>query len=505
MNLNLTSRVFKWFLVFRLNEIERLKKDPIFSQESTLLELVHIACDTEFGKKYDFKSIKSVADFQKKVPIGIYEDFSPYIERMMAGGENILWPGLVVNFSKSSGTTARSKFLPVSGELLESCLNAGRDELGLYLKNNPNTEILEGKSIFVGGSLKKIKEKPEIFCGDISAIMMHGLPAIGEYFRTPSLETATLSDYEIKLEKLAEETMKENVTSIAGVPTWTIALIKKVVAKAEAKNILEVWPNLEIFFHGAVSFEPYSKLFSELIPSTKMHYMEAYNASEGFFAIQDDISLIGEMLLMPDYGVFYEFIKMSEYGKENPKVYTMADVNIGENYAMIISNNAGLFRYSIGDTVQFTSLFPHRIKITGRTKHFINAFGEEVVVHNTDMAIKEACSQTGASIFDYTVCPIFIDKDKKGGHEWVVEFGKEPESIDSFVDILDSKLREINSDYDAKRFKDIVLQKLVLHSVPQGTFYKWMKMNDRLGGQNKVPRLSNSREDVEEILKFKVL
>lgn len=484
-----------------MNEIERLKKDPVFPQESTLLEIVYLARDTEFGKKYDFKSIKNVADFQKKVPINNYEDLSIYIERMMKGCENILWPGLVSNFSKSSGTTARSKFLPVSSELLQSCFKAGKDELGLYLKNNPDTGILEGKSVFVGGSLKKIKEKPEIFCGDISAIMMNGLPSIGEYFRTPSLETATLSDYEIKLEKLAEETMKENVTSIAGVPTWTIALIKKVVAKAGVKNILEVWPNLEIFFHGAVSFEPYRELFKELIPSPKMHYMEAYNASEGFFAIQDDLSLTGEMLLMPDYGVFYEFIKMNEYGKENPKIYTMADVKIGENYALIISTNAGLFRYSIGDTVSFTSLFPHRIKITGRTKHFINAFGEEVLVHNTDMAIKEACEKTGSSIHEYTVCPIFLDAEKKGGHEWIIEFEKEPISIDNFINILDIKLREVNSDYDAKRFKDIILTKPILHSVPKDTFYKWMKEHNKLGGQNKVPRLSNSREYVEEILK----
>ena len=505
MNLNLTSRVFKWFLTFRMNEIDRLKKDPVFAQENTLLGIVHLARDTEFGKKYNFKLIKNIADFQKNVPLCHYEDIVPFIEKMMVGDGDILWPGLVTNFSKSSGTTARSKFLPVSTELLESCFKAGQDELGLYLKNNPDTGILEGKSVFVGGSLKKIKEDPEIFCGDISAIMMHGLPSIGEYFRTPSLEVATMENYEEKLEKLAEETMKENITSLAGVPTWTIALIKKVVAKAGAQNILEVWPNLEVFFHGAVSFEPYRKLFRELIPTPTMRYMEAYNASEGFFAIQDNLSLPGEMLLMPDYGVFYEFISMKEYGKENPKIYTMADVKIGENYALIISTNAGLWRYLIGDTVMFTSLFPHRIKITGRTKHFINAFGEEVMVHNTDTAIKEACEKTGARISEYTVCPIFLEKDSRGGHEWIVEFEKEPENLEYFVEILDSKLRVVNSDYDAKRFRDIVLSKPVLHSVPVNTFYNWMKTHDKLGGQHKVPRLSNSREYVEDILKFNVL
>lgn len=483
-------------------EITSLKNKPYPVQESFLFSILEQARDTEYGKKYNFKDIKSLNDFQKNVPINSYEEFHTYIKRMLEGEENVLWPGLIENFSKSSGTTARSKFLPVSEELLESCFKAGQDQLMLYLKNNPESSVLEGKSIFVGGSLKQIKDEPSIFCGDVSAILMHNLPAFAKYFRTPSLETATLDDYEVKLEKLAEETASEDVRSLAGTPTWTIALIKKVVEKKNAKNILEVWPNLEVFFHGAVSFLPYREIFKELIPTDKMHYMEAYNASEGYFALQDDLSKNGEMWLAPDYGVFYEFIPLHEYGSENPKVCTMEDVKVGESYVLLITTNAGLYRYLIGDTVTFTSLAPHRIKITGRTKHFINAFGEEVVVHNTDKAIEETCLKTGARISEYTACPVFMNDENSGGYEWIIEFEKEPSDIEEFRDMLDSTLREINSDYDAKRHKDIILKKLKLNIAPEGTFYNWLKSKGRLGGQNKVPRLSGSREYVEEILKF---
>jgi len=502
MNLNLTTKIFSLYSKFRLMEINNLKNKPYPVQESFLFSILEKARDTEYGKKYNFKNIKSLEDFQKNVPINSYEEFHPYIERMLQGEENVLWPGLVENFSKSSGTTARSKFLPVSEELLESCFKAGQDQLMLYLKNNPTSSVLEGKSIFVGGSLNKIKDNPAIFCGDVSAILMHNLPPFARYFRTPSLETATLDDYEVKLEKLAEETSEEDVRSLAGTPTWTIALIKKVIEKKNVKNILEVWPNLEVFFHGAVSFLPYREIFKELIPTDKMHYMEAYNASEGYFALQDDLSKNGEMWIAPDYGVFYEFIPLREYCKENPKVYTMKDVKVDESYVLLITTNAGLYRYLIGDTVTFTSLFPHRIKITGRTKHFINAFGEEVVVHNTDKAIEETCLKTSARIAEYTACPVFMNDENSGGHEWIIEFEKEPRNIEEFRDILDSSLRQINSDYDAKRHKDIILKKLKLNVASPGTFYNWLKSKGRLGGQNKVPRLSGSREYVEEILKF---
>ena len=331
---------------------------------------------------------------------------------------------------------------------------------------------------------------------------MKNLTHLAEYVRTPSLETALLSDYELKIEKLAEEASSKDVVSMAGVPTWMTLIIKKVIEKRGVKNILEVWPNLEVFFHGAVSFSPYQKLFEELIPSTQMHYMELYNASEGFFAIQDDLSKKGGMMLMTDYGIFYEFIPMEEFGSKNPNTFTMDKVEVGKNYAIVISTNAGLWRYTIGDTVSFTSLYPHRIKITGRTKHFINAFGEEVIVHNTDSAISEVCLRTDSLIVEYTVAPVFMENGKRGAHEWIIEFEKSPEKIDEFKDLLDITLREINSDYDAKRFKNIALSPPIVNIVPQGTFHKWMKNREKFGGQNKVPRLSNTREYVDEILKF---
>lgn len=502
MPFNLITKFFGLFSTLRLKEIKKLQLQPYKTQETFLFEILNKARDTEFGKKYHFKDIQNLTDFQKQVPVSTYEEFVPYIEKMLDGQEDVLWPGLIDKFSKSSGTTARSKFLPVSAELLEGSFKAGTDQLMLYLENNPESRILGGKSVFVGGSLNKIKDEPEIYCGDVSAILMHNMPSLGKYFRVPSIETATMDNYELKLEKLAEETMEEDVRSLAGTPTWTIALIKKIVEKKNAKNILEVWPNLEVFFHGAVAFTPYREVFQELIPGDQMHYMEAYNASEGYFALQDDLSLLGQMWLAPDYGIFYEFIPKEEYGNDKPSVYTLDNVKTGVNYVVVITTNAGLWRYVIGDTVEFTSLNPHRIKITGRTKHFINIFGEEVVVHNTDKAIEEACKKTNASIVDYTVGPMFMNEEKSGGHEWIIEFEKEPSNVEEFVDILDSSLREINSDYDAKRHKDIILKKLKLNVVPSGTFYNWLKSKNKLGGQNKVPRLSNSREYIESILEI---
>ncbi len=502
--MNFIHSILKLPVKYRLNKLEKLSKNPKETQEKVLFNLLNRAQNTEWGKKYKYNSIKKIEDFQKTVPINSYEDLYPYISRMIAGEKNILWPGTVTWFSKSSGTTnARSKFIPVSKESLRSChFKAGHDELCLYIKNNPKTKILKGKSICVGGSFTKINQNPDIFCGDVSAVMMKNMPLLGRYIRRPSLETALLEDYEKKIEKIAEEAIPENVTSIAGVPTWTSLLIRKVLEKTGAKNIFEVWPNLEVFFHGAVAFSPYKKTFHELFPSPNMHYMEAYNASEGFFGIQDDPSREGEMMLLPDNGVFYEFIPINEFGNKNPKIYIMHDVEINKNYALVISTNSGLWRYVIGDTVAFTSLFPHRIKITGRTKHFINVFGEEVMVHNTDTAIKEACDKTKSSIVDYTVGPVFMDNSNRGGHEWIIEFEQVPASIKEFSEILDNSLRKINSDYDAKRYKDIALAPPVINSVPKGTFYEWMKKRGKLGGQNKVPRLSNTREYIEEIKEF---
>lgn len=502
--MRLISTTAKLFFKPRLAELENLKNDPMKAQNEVFNYLINKAKDTEWGKKYNYNSISNISEFQKNVPISSYEDLFPLISKMMEGEKNILWPSKISWFAKSSGTTnARSKFIPVSEESLKDChLKAGRDGVIFYLKNNPDTKLFDGKGLIVGGSLKQIKNDPDIFCGDVSAILMKNLSFLGEYLRTPSMDTALLSNYEEKIEKLAEESSKEDVVSLAGVPTWTTLIIKKILEKNKTKNIFDIWPNLEVFFHGAVSFTPYQKLFEELIPSKNMHYMEIYNASEGFFAVQDDLTKKGEMLLLPEHGIFYEFIPMNEFDSKNPTTLTMAEVEINKNYAMIISTNAGLWRYIIGDTISFTSLFPHRIKITGRTKHFINVFGEEVMVSNTDTAISEACTKTNSLISEYTVAPIFMENSKSGAHEWLIEFEKEPESIENFRKILDETLRKINSDYDAKRFKDIALSLPKINIIPSGTFHKWMKSREKFGGQNKVPRLFNNREYVDEILKF---
>ncbi len=486
----------------RLLEIENLKRDPVQAQKKVFIDLVNHGENTKWGIEHQYSNISSIADFKKNVPISSYEDLFPYIERMLKGEINVLWPSQISWFAKSSGTTnARSKFIPVSKESLEDChFQGGKDELALYIKNFPETKLFSGKSLCVGGSLEETNKDEEIFCGDVSGIIMKNLPLWAQYLRTPSLQTALMSEWEEKIDKLARESSKENVTSIAGVPTWTIILIRKVLEQTGAKDIFEVWPNLEVFFHGAVSFEPYREIFKELFPRPDMRYMEAYNASEGFFAIQDDLSRNSEMLLMPDYGVFYEFIPMSFFNKSNPDTLTIGEVELGVEYAIVISTNGGLWRYVIGDTVMFTSLYPHRIKITGRTKHFINAFGEEVVVHNTDNAIKEACNKTNAVIKEYTVAPVFMEGGDRGYHEWIIEFEKEPEDLGLFQKYLDEHLRSINSDYDAKRYKDIALSTLIIKVAPTGTFYTWMKSRGKLGGQHKVPRLSNDRKYVEEIL-----
>lgn len=502
MPINLITNLYRGLKVFRLRKIEDYKKDPWPYQERLLFDILNKAQDTEFGEKYNFENIKSVKDFQKTVPIQDYESIFPYIEKMLKGKENILWPGKITNFSKSSGTTARSKYLPVSEELLETFFEGGQDELALYLAQNKDSAVLEGKALYMGGSLEVIDKVQGITAGDMTAIMMHNMPLLGRYVMGPSLETSTFPVYEEKLERMVAEIKDENITSIAGTPTWTIALIKKIIAEKGVKNILEVWPNLEVFFHGAVAFGPYRKIFNELIPSEKMHYMETYNASEGFFAMQDDLSKKDEMLILPDNGIFYEFIKIQNDGTENNEVITLKDVKLDTVYSVIISSCAGLWRYAIGDTVLFTSLYPHRIKIAGRTKHFINAFGEELMIHNTDDAIKEISEKYKINIVDYTAGPFFMSDQTSGFHEWLIEFETEFLDIENFAKDLDAKLRILNSDYDAKRHRDIVLKNLIIKSLPKDTFYNWMKNRGKLGGQNKVPRLSNDRTHIESILKM---
>lgn len=493
-----------WLFKSRLGQIENFKQNPITVQDSIFRELIEAGKKTEFGKEFDFSKIKTYEDFAGQVPINEYEGLKPYIDKTMKGTQNVIWNTDIEWFSKSSGTTSsRSKYIPVSTESLEEChFKGGKDMISLFLSNYPDSKVFLGKSLTIGGTLETNPLNPEgtARAGDISAVIMQNLPIWAQFIRTPSLETALMGDWEAKIEKMANETMNENVTSIAGVPTWTILLIQKILELKKAKNILEVWPNLEIFFHGAVAFGPYRKLFKELIPSDKMHYMETYNASEGFFGLQDQKDS-DELLLLLDYGIFYEFIPMEEFNSVNPKTISLADIKIGKNYALIISTNAGLWRYKIGDTVKFTSAYPFRFHISGRTRHFINAFGEEVIVENAEKAIEIACDETGSTIANFTAAPVYFDSSgSKGAHEWVIEFLKAPKDMERFNEVLDQSLRKINSDYDAKRYKDLALTAPIVHKAPEGLFQSWLGKKGKLGGQHKVPRLSNNREYLDEIL-----
>lgn len=501
--MGLINSILTWVMKKRIHQIELFIKYPHEVQEELLKKLLQTAKGTEVGRKYDFASIDRYDQFHDRVPVSTYEEIFPYIDRLMRGEQNILWPSEIKWFSKSSGTTnARSKFIPVSPEALEDChFKGGKDMLSIYVNNYPDTKIFDGKGLAVGGSYQLNENDPSAssFYGDVSAVIMQNLPQWAEFIRTPSLNTALMTNWEEKIEKLARETIDVNVTSMSGVPTWTVLLLQRILEIQKKKTITEVWPNLEVFFHGAVSFKPYKTLFNTLIPDKRMNYWETYNASEGFFGIQDQTGS-EELLLMLDYGIFYEFIPMDEFGNKNPKAIRLSEVELGKNYVMVISTNAGLWRYNIGDTIKFTSLSPYRIKISGRTKHFMNAFGEEVIVENAEAAISQACEATGAVIDNFTAAPVYLQEGKKGGHEWIIEFKAKPKKLTEFTHTLDATLRSINSDYDAKRAHDLALVMPVVHDVPQGTFYQWMKKRGKLGGQNKVPRLSNSREYVEDIL-----
>jgi hypothetical protein len=498
--MSLLNSILAWVMKKRIHQIELFMKYPSEVQEELMKKLLYVARGTEFGRSHGFEEIPGYDDFRRQVPIRTYEEMFPYIERCMKGEQNVLWPSEIKWFAKSSGTTnARSKFIPVSQEAMEEChFKGGKDLLSIYVNNFPDTKLFDGKGLAVGGSLSANEFDPSATSryGDVSAVLMQNLPPWAQFIRTPSLETALMNNWEEKIEKLARETAKVNVTHLAGVPTWTVLLIQKIVEHEGKRNILDVWPHLEVFFHGAVAFGPYRSLFRSLIPSASMHYWETYNASEGFFGIQDRKDS-EDLLLMLDYGIFYEFVPADDPGKE---AVPLDEIELGVNYAMIITTNAGLWRYNIGDTVRFTSKSPYRIRISGRTKHFINAFGEEVVIENAEAAITEACEGTGAIIDNFTAAPVFLAEGKKGGHEWVIEFRRQPSDLSDFSRILDTSLRAINSDYDAKRAHDLALVAPRIHSVKEGTFYSWMKRRGKLGGQNKVPRLSNSREFVEDIL-----
>ena len=482
--------------------IDAWMNNPMEAQREVLQDLVTAAQYTEFGKKYDFSKLFTIRSFKQSVPIREYEDFKPYIQRIMDGEQNILWNTPINWFAKSSGTTSdKSKFIPVSEESLnDSHYQAAKDVLSLYYQYNPDSELLTGKGLVIGGSHNINQVNEDVHFGDLSAVLLQNSPFWAHWIRTPELTIALMDEWENKIEKLAENTIKENVTSISGVPTWTIVLFKKILEKTGAKTISEVWPSLELYMHGGVSFTPYKEQFNRLI-GKKINYLDLYNASEGFFAAQD---IPGEegMLLFLDHGIFYEFMPSSEYGKSDPKTIGLNDVEIDKNYAPVISTNGGLWRYLIGDTVQFTSLNPYRIKVSGRLKHFINAFGEEVIVENTDKAIAIACEKTKAIVNDYTAAPVYFSENAGAAHEWLIEFENEPADIHEFTRELDTALQNTNSDYEAKRYKNIALQIPQIHVLQKGVFNSWLKSKGKLGGQHKVPRLSNDRNLIDEILNF---
>lgn len=486
----------------RLWRIDAWKNNPLDAQREVLQDIVTAAQYTEYGRKYNFSNLFNVRDFKNAVPIIEYDDVKPYIERMLKGEQNLVWNTPVYWFAKSSGTTSeRSKFIPISDESLEDChYKASKDVLSLYYQYKPDSELLTGKGLVIGGSHSINPVNAEAQFGDLSAVLFQNSPFWAHWLRTPDLSIAIMNEWESKIEKIAEATIRETVTSVSGVPTWTLVLFKRILEKTGKQNMGEVWPHLELYMHGGVSFTPYKEQFQKLI-GKEINYLEMYNASEGFFAAQTSPDENG-MLLFTDHGIFYEFMPVSEYGQNNPKTIGLQDVELGKNYALVISTNGGLWRYLVGDTIQFTSLKPFHIKVSGRLKHFINAFGEEVIVDNTDKAIAVASQKTNSVVNDYTAAPVYFSDTSNGAHEWLIEFEKEPENLAAFTSELDMALRSINSDYDAKRYKDIALGMPVIHAVKKGTFNAWLRQKGKLGGQHKVPRLSNERVLLDEILEM---
>ena len=496
----LVNSIASWFLKKRFHQIELFLKYPNEVQQELLSNLIDISKDTEVGKKYDFSSIKSYKTFAERVPISSYEDIQEDIERARKGEPNIFWPKPIKWFAKSSGTTnAKSKFIPVSMDSLEDChYAASKDLLCMYLNNNEESQLFTGKSLRLGGSKELYKENGTAF-GDLSAILIDNMPFWAEFSSTPSNKVSLLSEWETKMAAIVDETIEENVTSLAGVPSWMLVLLNNVLDKTGKNNLFDVWPNLEVYFHGGVSFNPYIEQYRAILPKKEFKYYEIYNASEGFFAIQDQ-NYSGDLLLMLDYGIFYEFIPMDTYGTKDEKVIPLSEVELNKNYAVIITTNAGLWRYMIGDTVRFVSISPYRIKVSGRTKHHINVFGEELIIENAEDALKKVCKRTQAEIKDYTAAPIFMEGKEKGAHEWLIEFKTPPKDINYFSELFDNALKSLNSDYEAKRYNNMTLNKPKINVARENLFYDWLKKNNKLGGQHKVPRLSNTRQYIDELL-----
>ena len=484
-------------------ELERHYTEGEALQHEVLKSLVERASDTEYGRNHVFKGIKGYEDFAKNVPVNTYEELKGDIDRMRHGERDILWPGKVRWYAKSSGTTNdKSKFIPVSKDGLQNIhYSGGTDAVALYLRNYKKSKLFDGKALILGGSHSPNYNLQGSLVGDLSAILIENINPLANLVRVPKKQTALLSDFEVKRDRIAQETLNKNVTNLSGVPSWMLSVLSRVMELSGKEHLEEVWQNIEVFFHGGVAFTPYRKQYEQLITKPDMRYMETYNASEGFFGLQDDPN-DKSMLLMLDYDVFYEFIPMDEFGTENPTVVPLWGVETGRNYAMLISTSCGLWRYVIGDTVKFTSTNPYKFVITGRTKHFINAFGEELIVDNAEKGLAYACQQTGAQVLEYTAAPVFMDAKGKCRHQWVIEFSKEPENLEQFATLFDKRMQELNSDYEAKRYKDITLQHLEIVVARHDLFNDWLKMKGKLGGQHKVPRLSNSREIIDQLLKM---
>ncbi|MDA9308074.1 GH3 auxin-responsive promoter family protein [Flavobacteriaceae bacterium] len=500
MPIPIVNSLASWFLKKRFHQIELFLKYPIDVQNELLEHLLHTAKNTEIGKQYDFASISTYREFAERVPVTSYEDNHLQIERARKGESNIFWPTPIKWFAKSSGTTnSKSKFIPVSSASLEHChYAASKDLLCMYLNNNPDANLFLGKSLRLGGSKELYKENATVY-GDLSAILIDNMPFWAEYSSTPNNEVSLMADWELKMQAIVDQTIQENVTSLAGVPSWMLVLLNNVLESTGKSNLFEIWPNLEVYFHGGVNFDPYIEQYNAILPKDNFRYYEIYNASEGFFAIQDR-NANKELLLMLDYGIFYEFIPMDTYGSASEKIIPLEQVQVAKNYAIVITTNAGLWRYKIGDTVRFTSISPFRIKVTGRTKHHINVFGEELIIENAEMALKQASKHTQCEIMDYTAAPIFMEGREKGAHEWIIEFKTPPKDLSLFTKSLDSALMDVNSDYQAKRFNNITLNMPKVHVARQRLFYDWLKQKNKLGGQHKVPRLSNKRNFIEELL-----
>ncbi len=490
----------------RLKSIARFQKDPEIVQAEQFSELIKAAQNTEWGKKYGYRTMKSYSDFSSQVPVQDYEDIKPYILRMMRGEKNILWPEKVQWFAKSSGTTNdKSKFIPVSLSSLEKChYRGGKDVVSTYLNNTPDSRMFSGKALVLGGSHKPISFNNFAKTGDLSAILIENINPIANIFRTPSRKIILMDEWEKKLEAICKRTVHKNVTNISGVPSWFLVLIKRLLEYTGKSHLNEIWPNLEVFFHGGVSFNPYEQQYKTLIPSPQMRYMETYNASEGFFALQNDFN-DPSMLLLLDYGIFYEFIPIEEIHSEKPKILRLEEVELGKNYALVMSSNNGLWRYKIGDTIRFTNRYPFKIVVTGRTRNFINAFGEELMVENAEKAILKATEATGSKIREYTAAPVYMSTELKGKHQWLIEFEEFPDSIEKFSTILDDALKSLNSDYEAKRYKNMTLDSPEITIARPELFYDWLKTKGKLGGQHKIPRLSNNREIIDSLLSMQEL